>query len=220
MCRIFLTPFTGPPPSAASAPSRALNPKPIYASSRRSRSSASSHGQASRRSSKPVIATRRASSKPQVIREMGADSLVAGRAVMLVNLLDNCVGQLFRRSIETNLPVLEPDHAVGVLAREFEGMQAHQGGDTVFATDPLQNIEHHTRQFGIQARDRLVGENERRPLHQGARDGNPLLFAAGQLIGALVGMIEKADPLEVDQGLTLFVARKNSHRTGHRRLIT
>ena len=74
--------------------------------------------------------------------------------------------------------------------------------------------------FGIEARHRLVGQDNRRLLHQGSRDGDALLFAAGQFVGALVGVIEQADTLQVNQRAAALVLGKNPQRTAPSRLIT
>ena len=48
----------------------------------------------------------------------------------------------------------------------------------------------------VEARDRLVGEDDRRLLRERARDPHPLLLAARQVARADVGLLDDADPLE------------------------
>ena len=48
----------------------------------------------------------------------------------------------------------------------------------------------------IEARDRLVGKDDPRLLGQDARDRDALLLAAGELVGTLIGFVEKPDMIE------------------------
>ena len=54
--------------------------------------------------------------------------------------------------------------------------------------------------FGIEARYRLVGDDEIRLLRQRSCDRDALLLAARQPVGALAGVFEQADAIEALQG--------------------
>ena len=85
---------------------------------------------------------------------------------------------------------------VGIAAREFELMQAHDGGDAVGLADRVQQTEHAVRGRRIEAGDRLVGEDERRVLHQRAGDPDALLLSAGELVGAPQRIVDQPDAFE------------------------
>src|SRR5712692_6602181 len=92
-------------------------------------------------------------------------------------------------------------------------MEADQCRDSVFEADSLQNIQDDTRELGIETRDRLVGQDDRGVLHQSSGDRHSLLLAAAQLVGALVSVTQKFDPLEIDQGTFPFLFRKKPEAT-------
>jgi hypothetical protein len=62
----------------------------------------------------------------------------------------------------------------------------------------------------IEARDRLVGENERWLLHERSRNTDALLLAAGQLIGAAQRTVDQADAFDGIQTEPLLVCRETA----------
>jgi len=50
--------------------------------------------------------------------------------------------------------------------------------------------------LGVQVPGRLVGEDDRGPVHEGARDGDALALAAGQLVRLVVDAVLQADALQ------------------------
>ena len=57
----------------------------------------------------------------------------------------------------------------------------------------------------VELAGRLVGEDQDRPLHQGAGDRHPLLFAAGKLVRAVVEPLAQADlRQQIDRPLPLL----------------
>ena len=101
-----------------------------------------------------------------------------------------------RRPVEDELAASEADDPVGVAAGEFELMQADDRRDAVGLADAVQEREHAVGGRRIEAGDRLVGEHDRRLLHQRAGNADALLLAAGQIVGAPQRVVDKADPLD------------------------
>jgi hypothetical protein len=61
--------------------------------------------------------------------------------------------------------------------------------------------------LAVEVGGRLVGEHDARPGDQGARDGDALALAAGQLVGAL-DAAAASGPTPVDDGLDPRAARR------------
>ena len=100
------------------------------------------------------------------------------------------------RAVENDPAMRKRHDAVGIAPGKFELMQAHDGADAVGLANPMQQPEHAVGTRRVEARDRLVGENEGRLLDEGARNADALLLAAGQLIGAAQRIVDQADALD------------------------
>ena len=72
----------------------------------------------------------------------------------------------------------------------------------------MQKPQHAVGTRRIEARDRLVGENERWLLHERSRNTDALLLAAGQLIGAAQRTVDQADAFDGIQTEPLLVCRE------------
>ena len=70
----------------------------------------------------------------------------------------------------------------------------HQGGLELVLHGP-QDLVDLIAGLGIELAGRFVGENQKRPFHQGASDGHPLLLTAGELVGVVLQAIAQADLL-------------------------
>src|SRR5713226_146693 len=95
-------------------------------------------------------------------------------------------------------------------SRVSSSMEAHQRCNSVLPANPLQNIQHHARQFRIQAGNRLIGQNDSRLLHQRASNGYSLLFTTAQFIGAPIGVLEQTDAFEIGERVAPPGFRENS----------
>ena len=62
--------------------------------------------------------------------------------------------------------------------------------------DLAEKIHHDLAVLRIQRGGRLVADHQRRLVHQGAGDGDPLLLATGKLVGPLIPALADADPIE------------------------
>ena len=69
-------------------------------------------------------------------------------------------------------------------------------GDAVFLVDAAQRVHHDGRVAQIERRDRLVGEQDLRLLHERARDRDALLLAAGQFVGPMQRVRHHVEPLQ------------------------
>lgn len=88
--------------------------------------------------------------------------------------------QLFRRPVEHDAPAAETDDAIGEVAVEIDLMQRAEHGGAARAGKLAQQRKHLTRDHRIEARHRLVGEQESGFQDQRTRDADPLLLPAGE----------------------------------------
>ena len=68
-------------------------------------------------------------------------------------------------------------------------------GDADLVVDRVELDEHALAELGVEGRERLVEEEDRGLVDEGPRDGHPLLLAAREHRGLLVGV-----GLELDEG--------------------
>ena len=84
------------------------------------------------------------------------------------------------------------------------------------AAEPLHHVEHLPDQLGVERRGGLVEEHQRRLHRQRPGDRDPLLLAAREGAGVLVGALGEPDPLEQGQrllaGLGLVAALDEDRR--------
>ncbi len=109
--------------------------------------------------------------------------------------------QRARGAVVHDLARPERDGARTILQSVFDLVERHEDGDVVVTIEIGKDVHHASRRAWIERRDRLVGDDELRPLHERACNRRTLLLAAGQLRAALERMIRDAD------------ARKRTHRT-------
>ncbi len=126
---------------------------------------------------------------------------------MSQNLREEQLGALFFGGAEDffggadfdNLTFVEEDHAVGNGAGEAHFVGNDQHGHAR-AGQFYHHIEHFFNHFGVKGRGRFVEEHDFGLHRQGAGDGDPLLLAARELTGVLVGLVGDAYPFEQLQG--------------------
>ena len=63
-----------------------------------------------------------------------------------------------------------------------------------------QQVEDRAPVRGVQRAGRLVGQHQRRSVDHGAGDGDALAFAAGELVGQVVGSMAEPDPFQRRDG--------------------
>ena len=66
-------------------------------------------------------------------------------------------------------------------------MSHENNGNPFLLVEILKQFHNLNTGFGIEIAGGLIGQNQRRPIDQRARDGYPLLLAAGKLIGEMMG---------------------------------
>ena len=97
--------------------------------------------------------------------------------------------------------VLHPDDPVheltnrGVVGYDDEGL-------LVLAVELQQEVEDLLGGIGVEVASGFVGPDYRRVTRERAGYGHPLLLAAGELVGTVVGPISQPDPFEHFQGAT------------------
>jgi hypothetical protein len=90
---------------------------------------------------------------------------------------DDAVGQLGQRAL-----VRDQHHRHAALAIE----RAHGGHDV-------------ERGLGVEIAGRLIGQHDRRIVHQRARDGYALLLAAGELVGLVASPVARPSMLSMSR---------------------
>ncbi len=92
------------------------------------------------------------------------------------------------------------DQPVAIGAREVQRVDIAEHGQAEMPVDALQRIHDDVGVARIQRGDRLVGEQQVGFLHQGAADGDALLLAAGQVVGAAIGEAGNVELAERGEG--------------------
>src|SRR5262249_15812488 len=97
-----------------------------------------------------------------------------------------------RGAVESDAALAEADDARGVGQRGLELVLAHDEREPLLDVDGPEDVHDATGQRRVETRRRLVGQDDRGALRQGARDRDPLLLAARELVRAPLG--EVAEP--------------------------
>jgi hypothetical protein len=84
-------------------------------------------------------------------------------------------------------------------------MERHHGSQPIRTTNAMQQGKHAFRGCWIKTLHRLISEDQFRLLHQCAGNPNPLLLAAGKLIRAYKGLIQKANAFQSLKRQALFL---------------
>ena len=87
--------------------------------------------------------------------------------------------------LRDNHPILHMNDAVR-LGRKLVIMSHDDEGRPARAVQLTQQCEKRITSMRIEVAGRLIGQHQVRPLHQGPRDGDPLLLAAGQFARLVV----------------------------------
>ena len=73
-------------------------------------------------------------------------------------------------------------------------MSHQNNGNPFLLVEILKQFHNLHARFGIEIAGGLIGQNQRRPIDQRARDGYPLLLAAGKLIGQMMATVLPIPP--------------------------
>ncbi len=90
--------------------------------------------------------------------------------------------------------VVHKDYPVGV-SRNIFVVSDHDDG-VAFAVETDEELHDLTGGDAVEVSGRLVGEQDRRLVHEGAGDGDPLALAAGELVRPVPGPVSQADELQ------------------------
>src|SRR5689334_6899722 len=118
---------------------------------------------------------------------------------MPVDAREHVVAQPADRAIVDQLALRQADDPLGIVAGIIDLMKIADHADIQLGADVLEAAQHLTGIPWIEACHRLVGQNELRLLRQSARDGDTLLFAAGERVSALKGLARQIDHLQALQ---------------------
>src|SRR5437899_1489291 len=119
-----------------------------------------------------------------------AGSIVASSFVPgAVDRLDDGRRDRGGRTVEGDAPLTKADDAGRVGQRRLELVLAHDEREPMLAIDRLENVHDAAGERGIEAGGGFVGQNDRGPLGEGARDGHSLLLAARERVGAAAGEV-------------------------------
>ena len=111
------------------------------------------------------------------------------RARELQQLTVSLAGPL-NRPITDDASVPEIDVSV-CIGRDVGFVRDDDRGDALLAVKVLKDCHDLDACARIQGTGRFIGEDNLRIIYQGARDRNPLLLAAGELVGAMVCPVRK-----------------------------
>src|SRR3954469_12834276 len=106
-----------------------------------------------------------------------------------------------------HLPSVEETNRASGLLREAVVVRDHHDGRAVFFVQLFEDAHDLVAHGGIEIAGRLVGEHDARLSDDGARDGNALLLAAGELRRKVMDARRKADAVERRQRQFLPLAR-------------
>ena len=103
--------------------------------------------------------------------------------------VDRCIEQLGRRTNLLHTAIAHDHHSVGQRERLFLVVGHVDRGGTELGMDASNFLAHFKAQLGVQVRQRLVHQHQKRLHHDGACDGHTLLLASRQLAWQLVLVI-------------------------------
>src|SRR4051794_21063370 len=86
----------------------------------------------------------------------------------------------------------EGDHALAHLVHHLAVVRDHEDR-RAGAVDAIEELHDPYRRVGIEVPGGLVADEQRRMVHDGARDGHALLLAARQLVGRAVHLVRETD---------------------------
>ena len=90
---------------------------------------------------------------------------------------------------------VEGDHAAAHLVHHLAVVGDDDDGGAG-AVDPVEHLHDPDRGARVEVAGRLVGEQQRRMVDEGAGDREPLLLAAGELVGEVRDLVGEADEAE------------------------
>jgi hypothetical protein len=102
----------------------------------------------------------------------------------------------FRGGVEEELTLAQAEDAREVGAGEVDVVEADQEGQVVLGGEGLEEFQEGSRAGWVDGGEGFVGEEEAWGLVEGASDGDALLFAAGEGVGASVEVVLDAEAFE------------------------
>ena len=112
--------------------------------------------------------------------------------------------------VEDHTPLAQADDPFGEAARELGLVKAHHQRCLVMTLDLGDELQHILGPGGVDAGDRLIGQDDDRLLRDHPGDGDPLLLAAGESVAALVHLVAQADLTDGRPGDATILRRKHT----------
>ena len=132
-----------------------------------------------------------------------------------VDLAGGVGGQRIGGAVEYDLAVTHADHPVAIGTGGIERMQIAKDDLVVAFMDLAKRIHDDLGVHRIKGRDRLIGQDHVRILHQGAGNGDALLLSAGQFLGAFGCFLGNAQAVERRQCLVDVFGTENIEKALH-----
>ena len=121
--------------------------------------------------------------------------------------------------VADHVPVLELDHAPAHHVDDARVVRGHHDG-RAGAVDPVEQRHDPLAGGGVDVPGRLVGEQDQRPVDEGAGDGHALLLATGELVREAAVLLAEPDELEhLRDLLGDDAARAPDHLQGERHVL-
>ncbi len=124
-----------------------------------------------------------------------AHDVVRGERATVDVAEDAFVG-LVAGAVVDELPRAKPDDPLAVDLGQVEEVEVHDRRDAELLVDASQVAHHDVAGGRVEARDRLVGEEDGGLLGQGPRDADALLLPAGEVAGPDVCLLDDVDALQ------------------------
>ncbi len=112
--------------------------------------------------------------------------------------------------------VVERDRLASDAANELAVVRRDEDGRAA-RVDLAKEVHDFERQIGVEIAGRLIGEDDGRIVHEGARDRDPLLFAARELHRIGAHPVLQAHPLEHLERPALLLRERHPEHARHER---
>src|SRR5690606_39676858 len=121
---------------------------------------------------------------------------------------EHLVGELSRLSVEYDLAGSQTDYSLREGLGEDDVVDVDDGRKSAFRANLTNKPHDLPRRLGIEARGRLVDEDQFRMLLQCAGNADPLALSARKRVGPFVCMVAQANALQQGEGLVDIGLRK------------
>ena len=136
-----------------------------------------------------------------------------------VNLADLFVRKLGRPAIEDHAARDHAENPVAVGARRIDGMEIADHGNPVGRIDRPESIHDQRGIARVERCDRLISQQDLGFLSESPGDGNALLLAPGERVGALQSLLDHVQPVQSEHSQCQLLRREQLEDRRQRRPI-